>query len=290
LAPFESWAEPVPADWPDELRRETRSASPVEQLSLTQDKTDYCWYTADVTVPESQAGEGTLTLDRAADIVYVYVDGRLAAPAQPPVKEDRGPVDSAAYKQEFPLKLTPGRHELSLLCCSLGMIKGDWMLGRRNMVEERKGLWGPVRWNGKEIKGPWRIQPGLVGERLWLFSDGVALVKWRPVGAGRKPRPLCWYRTTFPRPRGGAPVGLDMTGMGKGLAWVNGRCIGRYWNLVAQVDKDNWLIPFTDPSIAGCPTQRYYHVPLDWLEDRNILVVFEELGGDPSRIRLCRRV
>ena len=33
----------------------------------------------------------------------------------------------------------------------------------------------------------------------------------------------------FDMPRGNDPVALDMTTMGKGLAWVNGNCIGRYW-------------------------------------------------------------
>jgi hypothetical protein len=37
------------------------------------------------------------------------------------------------------------------------------------------------------------------------------------------------------------------------------------------------------------PTQRYYHLPLEWLRDRNTLVFFEEVGGDPRAVRLCRR-
>ena len=28
------------------------------------------------------------------------------------------------------------------------------------------------------------------------------------------------------------------------------------------------------------PTQRYYHLPLEWLRDHNTLVIFEEVGGD----------
>jgi hypothetical protein len=36
------------------------------------------------------------------------------------------------------------------------------------------------------------------------------------------------------------------------------------------------------------PSQRYYHVPTEWLADRNTLVLFEELGGDPAGVRLCR--
>ena len=38
----------------------------------------------------------------------------------------------------------------------------------------------------------------------------------------------------------------------------------------------------------GAPTQRYYHLPADWLQDGpNVLVLFDETGGDPSSIRIC---
>lgn len=34
-------------------------------------------------------------------------------------------------------------------------------------------------------------------------------------------------------------------------------------------------------------SQRYYHVPQDWLlPSNNLIVVFEEVGGDPSTISL----
>lgn len=36
-------------------------------------------------------------------------------------------------------------------------------------------------------------------------------------------------QTTFDSPRGLEPVVLDLLGMGKGSAWVNGNNIGRYW-------------------------------------------------------------
>ena len=290
LAPFRKWDEPTISTWPDALRCEIVADSPVEQLALTHDETDYCWYTVRLAVSKAEAGEGTLTLDRAADMAHVFIDGRLRAPAPAPRKEDRGPTDSDAYKQEFRLKLSPGRHQLSLLACAIGMIKGDWMLGKRNMVEEKKGLWGPVRWNGKEIKGPWQMQPGLVAERLGLPGEPGLAARWKRVARGASRRPLTWYRTTFTRPKGGAPLVLDMSGMTKGLAWVNGKCIGRYWLLPAGDEPEGWLAHLVDPQGPGQPTQRHYHVPLDWLRDRNTLVIFEELGGDPNQIRLCRRV
>ena len=55
---------------------------------------------------------------------------------------------------------------------AFGLIKGDWMLGFENMVKERKGIWGKVLWNGRQVGGPWVMQAGLVGERCRVFCDG----------------------------------------------------------------------------------------------------------------------
>ena len=38
------------------------------------------------------------------------------------------------------------------------------------------------------------------------------------------------------------------------------------------------------------PTQRYYHLPSEWLAERNVLILFEEAGGNPGAIKLVRRV
>ena len=36
-------------------------------------------------------------------------------------------------------------------------------------------------------------------------------------------------QTNFDAPDGDDPIALDLIGMGKGEAWVNGQSIGRYW-------------------------------------------------------------
>jgi len=40
---------------------------------------------------------------------------------------------------------------------------------------------------------------------------------------------------------------------------------------------------------CGTYTQRYYHIPLDWIDFTsgiNMIVLFEEIGGDPSSVKL----
>ncbi|MFA5863338.1 MAG: beta-galactosidase [Phycisphaerae bacterium] len=262
---------------------------PVEQLTFTLDKTDYCRYSTNFAVSPHHAGAGELRLTGVADFVYVYVDEKLVAWTANPLVEERGPMSGPNFTQSFPLNLKAGTHELSLLCCGLGLIKGDWLIGGENMVNERKGLWGKVTWKDLPIGGPWQIQPGLAGERWRVFEEAGDLVPWKKK-AGRS-KPLSWWRTLFDRPKGLGPWTLDLQGMNKGLVWLNGRCLCRYWLAPAVGQTPERLKQQGIQDIGtGKPTQRYYHVPADWLNDHNTLVLFEEMGGDPLSIKLCRRV
>ena len=264
---WSSWREPLPAERADMA---IVSATPLEQLSLTHDEADECWYSFEL----EAEGPGELELSRIADIAYIYVDGELRAATPRPPSEERGDIESDAMSQRFALDLDPGPHRLDVLCCAIGMIKGDWQIGRRNMVCERKGLWGPVRYAGVEL-GEVSIRPGLA-ER-----EGTP----GPLDPGG----LRWHRTVFPRPAAGEAFALDLVALTKGHAWLNGHALGRYW-----------LCPGSGPSSEfiraaraivgvgeGEPTQRYWHLPVEWLEDENELVLFEEVGGDPSEVALC---
>jgi hypothetical protein len=140
-----------------------------------------------------------------------------------------------------------------------------------------------VLWNGSPTGGPWALRPFLVGERAGVYGPAIPLVGW----ASHTTSGMCWHRTTFPRPAGDTPLALDLRSMGKGLAWLNGRSIGRYWLIVGDQPHDPWMKQIVDAIGAGEPTQRYYHLPQEWLQDENKLVLFEEQGGDPARIQLC---
>jgi hypothetical protein len=73
--------------------------------------------------------------------------------------------------------------------------------------------------------------------------------------------------------------------MSKGMAWLNGRCIGRYW-LIAGTREEllPWQLPPVQLQHIGTPTQQFYHLPAEWLQEENVLVLFDELGGDPEQI------
>ncbi|GIV20946.1 MAG: hypothetical protein KatS3mg023_2697 [Armatimonadota bacterium] len=290
LAPFQWWVEPLPNGEPIPLHPPVLSDKPVEQLQFTHDETDYCWYVAKIMVLPHQEGKGVLELQGVADVVHLFLDGQFVATTQSPLPENRNLDDPESFTQRFELEMSAGEHTLAILCCALGLVKGDWMLGEHNMADERKGFWGRLLWRSEPLEAPWRIEAGLRGEHCRVYAEGSAYVRWESSIEVARGKPLCWWKTTFERPKTNAPLALDLSGMTKGMAWLNGRCIGRYWLAAGTGKPEEWLLQAVYPEGEGLPTQRYYHLPADWLREQNVLVLFEELGGDPTQVRLCMRV
>jgi beta-galactosidase len=106
---------------------------------------------------------------------------------------------------------------------------------------------------------------------------------------GCPPR-LRWFRANFgslnPKAKGYA---LDVSGLYKGMIWLNGHCAGRYWQAPAAAPEIGWQHGFITLAGAGAPTQRYYHLPLEWLKPHNTLVLFEETSAAPQGVRIVER-
>jgi len=90
----------------------------------------------------------------------------------------------------------------------------------------------------------------------------------------------------------------DLSTMSKGQAWVNGNHIGRYFvTLKAPTDGCSDVCDYRGKYYSskcdtncGQPTQKWYHVPRSWLHPtKNVLVLLEEVGGDPSGISFGTR-
>lgn len=72
-------------------------------------------------------------------------------------------------------------------------------------------------------------------------------------------------QTLVDAPPGDEPVALDMINMGKGMAWLNGEEIGRYWtreaskydNCVQECDYRGKFKPEKCKTGCGEPTQRW---------------------------------
>ncbi|KAM3221907.1 hypothetical protein P3L10_021177 [Capsicum annuum] len=146
-------------------------------------------------------------------------------------------------------------------------------------------------------KQRWANKVGLKGETLSLCTlNGSSSVKWVKDLLLAQKQPVTWYKATFDAPEGNGPLTLDMGSMGKGQIWINGEGIGHQWpGYIARgiCGECSYAGIYSEKKCqANCeqPSQRWYHVPRSWLKPSgNLLVVFEEWGGDPAGVSLARR-
>jgi hypothetical protein len=223
--------------------------------------------------------------------VHVFINGQLSGSAYG-TREDR------RFRYTGDVNLRAGTNTIALLSVAVGLpnVGGHFETWST-------GILGPVVIHGLgqgKLDLSWRkwtYQVGLKGEAMNLASpDGVSSVEWMQSAlVVQKNQPLTWHKTFFDAPEGEEPLALDMNGMGKGQIWINGISIGRYWTATAtgSCNDCSYAGSYRPPKCQlGCgePTQRWYHVPRSWLKpNHNLLVVFEELGGDPSKISLVKR-
>ncbi|KAJ1389346.1 Galactose-binding-like domain superfamily [Sesbania bispinosa] len=137
----------------------------------------------------------------------------------------------------------------------------------------------------------WSYKVGLNGERKRLYDLQPRIgVSWKTNSSYPIGRPMTWYKAEFQAPSGTNPVVVDLQGLGKGHAWVNGHNIGRYWpSWVTSTngcsDTCDYRGKYVKNTNCGNPSQRWYHVPRSFLNnDKNTLVLFEEMGGNPQNV------
>ncbi|OWM76568.1 hypothetical protein CDL15_Pgr005532 [Punica granatum] len=183
---------------------------------------------------------------------------------------------SAYGSLEFPkltfsesVNLRPGVNKISLLSIAVGLPNVGPHFERWNA-----GVLGPVTLCGlnegrRDLTWEkWSYKVGLKGEALSLHSlSGSSSVEWAQGSLVARRQPLTWYKTVFNAPAGNTPLTLDMGSMGKGT-YSEKKCL----------------------SNCGESSRRWYHVPRSWLNPTgNLLVLFEEWGGDLNGISLVRR-
>jgi beta-galactosidase len=280
---FRQFVEPHPDTVPDSQRVMHALPSPVSMLSFTHDLTDYGWY--QTTLTRRKAHTARLTLPMVRDFSAVYLNGKFVGMQPERLDEDR----PKHWKHEYDLLLKTGKNRLAVLVSAFGLIKGDWMIDAPQS-EEKKGLIGEVLVDGKPEPLAWTLDTALWGERMMLYCPYAGqMAKWSAVTAASGRR-LRWFRAEFgalkPNAKGYA---LDVGKLHKGLIWINGRCAGRYWQVPAAAAGADWQHAFIKLSGAGAPTQRYYHLPLEWLKKHNTLVIFEETGAAPAGVKIVER-
>ncbi|KAL2243239.1 beta-galactosidase-like [Sesamum indicum] len=268
----------------------------VEQINTTRDNTDYLWYTTDVKIDPSEGfmrgGKWpVLTVLSAGHALHVFINGQLSGTAYGSLEDPR-----LTFSEGVNLKA--GVNQIALLSIAVGLPNVG-----PHFETWKAGVLGPVSLSGlNEGKRDltwqkWSYKVGLRGESLSLHSlSGSSSVEWVEGTYVSERQPLTWYKTTFNAPEGDEPLALDMNSMSKGQVWINGQSIGRYWN---QYKASGDCVPcnyagwFNEKKCLGnCgeASQRWYHVPRSWLYPTgNLLVVFEEWGGNPYEISLVKR-
>ncbi|KAK6151941.1 hypothetical protein DH2020_014576 [Rehmannia glutinosa] len=267
-----------------------------EQVNVTRDNSDYLWYLTQVNIASDEGFLKTgkwpqLTVMSAGHALHVFINGQLSGTVY-------GSLDNTKLTYSGNVNLRAGINKISLLSVAVGLPNVGVHYETWNT-----GVLGPVTLKGLNegtrdlTKQSWSYKVGLKGESLKVDTvTGSSSVEWVQGSLLAQKQPLTWYKTTFNAPEGNDPLALDMLSMGKGEIWINGESIGRHWpgyTAKGSCGECNYAGTFTEKkcqSDCGQPSQRWYHIPRSLLKPSgNLLVVFEEWGGDPTKISLVRR-
>lgn len=181
-------------------------------------------------------GACKLQVKAAHDFAWVLLEGRQVG-----IMDRR----RQRFAVDLPERGAPAR--LDILVEAMGRVN----FGRE--MHDRKGLHGPVTLSAPGEAGTvlrdWQIF------RLPLDGASLAALAWTD-GASRGP---AFWRGSFHVEKP-ADTFLDLSTWGKGVVWVNGRCLARFWNIG--------------------PTQTAY-LPGPWLRrGRNEIVILDLLGPE----------
>ncbi|HEY3370177.1 MAG TPA: beta-galactosidase [Prolixibacteraceae bacterium] len=152
----------------------------------------------------TQPISGTLNIKGLRDFGVVYVNGNKV-----------GELNRLFNQYELPITI-PFNGMLEILVENMGRINYG-----AEIVHNRKGIISPVYLNEFEISGGW--------EMFRMPMSDVPVVKNETVKSGR---PVI-YESTFKIDKP-ADTFLDMSTWGKGIVFVNGHNLGRYWKVGPQ--------------------------------------------------------
>jgi len=174
---------------------------------------------------------GILRLNELRDYAVIMVNGKRA-----------GTLDRRDNQDSISLKLPAGRVKLDILVENLGRINfGPYLL------KNKKGITKEVTFGGRPVYN-WSMYS--------LPMHDIAGIHYAPSKLYETP---VMRKGSFNLQKV-ADTYLDMSRWGKGVVWINGHNLGRYW--------------FVGP-------QQTIYVPAEWLhKGKNEVVVFEQLHSN----------
>ena len=179
---------------------------------------------------------GTLKLNELRDYAVIMVNGKTV-----------GTLDRRLKQDSLQIKLPPGAVTLDILVENLGRINyGKYLL------QNKKGITKNVLFDGIEVKN-WQMYSIPLNNSSEIKFKSSATVTNAPV----------FKKGSFYLKKV-ADTYLDLSKWGKGVIWVNGHNLGRYWNIG--------------------PQQTVY-LPAEWLKKgMNTIIVFELLKPGQNRL------
>ncbi|KAM0990838.1 hypothetical protein ACFX2C_009301 [Malus domestica] len=182
-----------------------------------------------------------------------------------------------SFTYEIRINLRKGKNYLTLCSSTVGLAHSGAYFGNVPV-----GIKGVQIVNGSDgtvtrdlSTNQWVYKVGLLGETTKLFdvsglSDGH---RWRTELLSTSEQ-FIWYKTNFKTPLLPDLVVVDLKGMGKGHAWVNGYSIGRFWSSYKTECDDTSSCDYrgaygADKGATNCAesTQKWYHIPRQYLCD-----------------------
>lgn len=214
----------------DRLSTAVHSAYPEPMEKLGQDY-GFIQYRTFISGPRP---EDELFIQDVRDRALVFLNGELA-----------GTLDRAEPGQHITFAVPPEGIELTLLVENMGRVNyGPYM-------KDRKGITEGVRF-GRQFLSEWTTHP--------LPLRDLSGLEYAP---GEQPKGPAFYRGSF-EVDGPADTFIRLEGWTKGVVFVNGFNLGRYWNIGPQ---------------------KTLYVPAPLLrEGSNEIVVFELYGCDAPQV------
>ncbi|KAA3462829.1 beta-galactosidase 13-like [Gossypium australe] len=260
---WEMYREVVPDDPGNKLNE------PRELYELTKDTSDYAWYITklDLGRRDLPMKNEILPVLRVASLghgLHCYVNGKYIGSAH-------GSKVEKSFVFQRPVEFQAGSNQIALLGFLVGLPDSGAYMEKRYAGPRSITILGLNTGTLDITLNTWSHQVGLDGEKNQIYTqNGFPKVQWVKGGPSEG---VTWYKGYFDAPEGDNPVAVKMTGMGKGMIYINGRNIGRYWM--------SYLSPLKRP------TQSEYHIPRSYLKPTmNLIVIVEDEKGDPKDIEI----
>lgn len=161
------------------------------------------------TLPNVQEGT-TLIINEVHDWAQVFVNGKLL-----------GRLDRRREENTVKLPALPQGAKLDILVEAMGRVNFD------RAIHDRKGITESVKLASETTT------TDLNNWEVYSFPVNYEFVKNKKFRKGKKVDGPAYYKTTFNVDKPG-DVFLDMQTWGKGMVWVNGKSIGRFWEIGPQ--------------------------------------------------------